>query len=587
MAELALVLTIGTERRSFKLTPAAPSLVVGRAPDVAVPLKAPLLSRRHCELRLENGALEVLDLGSANGTFVNGQRVQRARLQPGDLVQVGEVDVRLEFESGTWAADAAASADDLRCRRCGRRISMTTVGDGHTLEWSDEVLCPACRDAGPGDDGAQGRLAELLARDGYEVLGTISPHPTPSPVLRARRRGAGPDAELFAIKVLPLAAGLSTKKIDRFKAEARALAQIDHPNVVRVRAVLERPELLAIVLEHVDGKSLLDMIERRGRLSARDALHVGIAIARALEAAAARGIVHRNVKPANILIGRNGRPWLVDFGLAKGVSSSGPGVTGMDEMLGTIRYMAPEQVKDARAADGRSDVYSLAATLFHAFTGKLPYPYHSELDLLRSTITGSLPSFAPTPVDPLPEGVGPLLARSLQRDPKARPQAAELAEELDRIAAEVRAQSPPTPAPQGRASDSRTFSVPTPSFGTSTRAFRSRPATGPTRTGPFTGDELHVLVRGLAAASESGVLEVRAGGSEVGVLSIRDGKVVLARTPGGRRGESAALEVLGTRDGEFAFHPGIAGDVESEHELALSPLVLEAARRRAQGGSAR
>src|SRR5438067_1798237 len=166
MADLALVLRIGNDKRSYTLSPGSPPIVIGRAPDVTLALKATLLSRRHCELALTEKGLELHDLGSANGTFVNGRRVQGVELQPGDLIQVGDVDIRVEFNmSGSWVTHAA-QAGDLRCKKCGKRISMSTVGDDHAFEWGDEIVCSECSEVGGFDVQAVGKLGELLARDG-------------------------------------------------------------------------------------------------------------------------------------------------------------------------------------------------------------------------------------------------------------------------------------------------------------------------------------------------------------------------------------------------------------------------------------
>src|SRR5205085_1712299 len=124
------------------------------------------------------------------------------------------------------------------------------------------------------------------------------------------------------------------------------------------------------VMEYVDGETLLQRIERLRKVHAHEALRVAVEVTRALEAAAKHWIVHRNVKPGNILIEReSGSSKLADFGLAKDLWTVGAGNTSEEDTLGTFRYMAPEQAKDARAADTRSDIYSLGATIFHAIAG--------------------------------------------------------------------------------------------------------------------------------------------------------------------------------------------------------------------------
>lgn len=427
MVELLLVMTSGMDRREFKLLPGGPPVIVGRGADANFRIEAPLLSRRHFEIRFdEQKGLEISDLKSANGTSVNGVPTQKAALRPGDVVRAGDLEIRVDYDggpvpapaSGAWIADAVTG--DIRCNRCGRLISTTTVGDDQSFEWSDELLCPSCKDGSAIGElsGAFAELSQQLQEEGYEVLARLSGDGTLAPVFKARRVGSA--EELVAIKALPLVKGLSEKKIERFKAEARAMAHVEHPNVVRVHEVKQRPGLAFMVMEFVDGETLQKKIEKEGKLHVLEALRVGLAISRALEASARQGIVHRNVKPGNIIVAEDGTPKLVDFGLAKGVRAFSPEITDEEETLGTIRYMPPEQVKDARAADARSDVYALAATLFHALTGKLPYPNRTDLDLLKHVIAGSLPEFIVAPTEPIPPQVARVLIGALKRKPEDR-----------------------------------------------------------------------------------------------------------------------------------------------------------------------
>ncbi|MEZ0230768.1 MAG: protein kinase [Planctomycetota bacterium] len=433
MVELALALTYGTDRREFKLLPGGPPLVVGRGSDATLKVDEPLLSRRHFEVRFdEEHGLELVDLRSANGTYLNGKLIQRTGLRSGDVIRAGDRTFKVEYDgggvksaeprrqTGTWLADAVSG--ELRCQQCGRLISMTTVGDDQRFEWGEEVLCPSCLEGSSTavkTDGL-GLVEQQLRQEGFEVLQRISSAGTLVPVFKAKRVNGL--ADVVALKVLPLLKGLSEKKIERFNTEARSMAQINHPNVVHVFDVRHRPELVFIVMEFIEGESLLRKIEKTNGLPLLEGLRVGLAVARALEAAAKQGIVHRNVKPGNILIGReDGTPKLVDFGLAKGVKSFGPGVTEDDETLGTIRYMPPEQVKDARVADCRSDTYSLAATIFQSLTGLLPYPNHSELELLRHVVSGSLPDFIIPPTDKLPSPIAAVLQQAVKSRPDQRP----------------------------------------------------------------------------------------------------------------------------------------------------------------------
>jgi serine/threonine-protein kinase len=156
--------------------------------------------------------------------------------------------------------------------------------------------------------------------------------------------------------------------------EARLAASIQHPNVVHVFDVTRTPELTYVVMEYIAGESLSRALETRGRLRPEEVARIGIDVAEGLEAGRVRGIVHRDVKPANILIGGDGRTRIVDLGLARGgFGGSGSSEEGSKEgrrVVGTRGYVAPEQLTNPDAADFRADIYSLGVTLREALCGR-------------------------------------------------------------------------------------------------------------------------------------------------------------------------------------------------------------------------
>jgi serine/threonine-protein kinase len=161
----------------------------------------------------------------------------------------------------------------------------------------------------------------------------------------------------------------------RFERESRAAANIDHPNVIPIYAAGEEEGLLYIAMRFVEGTDLRAMMRQEGRIEPRRAAEIVMAVAAALDVAHEHGLVHRDVKPANVLLSRQRaieRVYLTDFGLAKAITAP-EGETKTGVFLGTTDYVSPEQVMGARL-DARSDVYSLGATLFHMLTGRVPYP---------------------------------------------------------------------------------------------------------------------------------------------------------------------------------------------------------------------
>lgn len=162
----------------------------------------------------------------------------------------------------------------------------------------------------------------------------------------------------------------SRRGIERFLREARAIAGLSHAGIVPVFGLGEAGGLPFIVMRYIDGGTLLDRLRRDGQVPGPAALEIARALCEALAHAHARGVIHRDVKPGNVLLDPDGRPVLGDFGLALQVAESELTLTG--EVLGTFDYMAPEQRAAATAVDARADQFALAATLYHALTGEVP-----------------------------------------------------------------------------------------------------------------------------------------------------------------------------------------------------------------------
>ena len=191
-------------------------------------------------------------------------------------------------------------------------------------------------------------------------------------VLRAR------DTQLdriVALKILPPPMAKDPENIRRFHQEARAAAKLDHENIARVFFCGEDQGLHFIAFEYVEGENLRVILERRGRLPVGEAIRCILQIATGLEHAASRSVVHRDVKPSNIIITPTGRAKLVDMGLARSLEPhDDAGLTQSGVTLGTFDYISPEQALEPRDADSRSDLYSLGCTFYHMLTGQAPVP---------------------------------------------------------------------------------------------------------------------------------------------------------------------------------------------------------------------
>jgi class 3 adenylate cyclase len=222
-----------------------------------------------------------------------------------------------------------------------------------------------------------------------------------------------------ALKVLPAWLEEDETARERFLAEARAAAALDHPNVLPVHDAGEQDGTLWIAMRLAEGRDLRELLRRDGPLPPERAVAILAGIAAALDAAHARGILHRDVKPGNILLGPDaagGHPYLADFGLA--TAAHGHGLTRTGELLGTIDYVSPEQAR-GEPLDARSDVFAIAAVLFECLTGVAPF--HRDTELAALTARLDAPAPAATSLRPdLPEALDAVLARGLARAPADR-----------------------------------------------------------------------------------------------------------------------------------------------------------------------
>ncbi len=190
---------------------------------------------------------------------------------------------------------------------------------------------------------------------------------------------------IVAIKVIP-ASRRDAETLRRFRLEAQAAAKLDHPNIARVYYVGEAEQWNYIVFEFIDGVNIRDLVEMEGPLSVDDAVFYTRQVAEALQHAHEREVVHRDIKPSNILVTAAGSAKVVDMGLARNTAldKSTADATASGVTLGTFDYISPEQAKNPRDADVRSDLYSLGCTLFYMLTGNAPFPEGTALQKLLS-----------------------------------------------------------------------------------------------------------------------------------------------------------------------------------------------------------
>jgi len=240
----------------------------------------------------------------------------------------------------------------------------------------------------------------------------------------------GPDGGRVALKVLPAALAASGEGAARFRREREALARVSHPNVVRALGPSETDDALGLAffpMELVLGKSLADLLAEHGPFETAEAARLCAETARALAAAHAAGLVHRDVKPSNLLVDREGRVRLTDFGLARALDASS--LTGTGKTLGTPAYMAPEQAAGKEAGPA-ADLYALGCVAYELLAGRPPFRAESALAVLRMHVEAEPPRLPAT----APDEYAALVARILAKDPATRPSAEEVACALEAIA---------------------------------------------------------------------------------------------------------------------------------------------------------
>ena len=245
-----------------------------------------------------------------------------------------------------------------------------------------------------------------------------------------RRIGQGGMAEVWVavdeqldrrVAVKWLKPNLATDEVvaERFRREAIAVARLNHPNIVSVHDVFEHDGRQAVVMQLVEGRSLRQVLDSQKRLGPELTIHIGASVAAGLDAAHAAGFVHRDVKPGNILVTEDGRVLLTDFGIAKGLDGVEDDLTSDNVMMGTAKYLSPEQVRGHKL-DGRADLYSLALVLYECLAGRVPFLGQSDADTALARLQRDptdLAHLRPT----LPISLVNLIHRTLARNPAHRP----------------------------------------------------------------------------------------------------------------------------------------------------------------------
>jgi serine/threonine-protein kinase len=275
------------------------------------------------------------------------------------------------------------------------------------------------------DDSAQDSGSTTIA--GFQLIKRVGRGGMGN-VYRARQLSVD---RIVAVKVLRPDLARNTSFIGRFKEEARSAARLNHPNIVQAIDSGEEGGYYYFAMEYVDGETLHRLMLREGVLDEKRALKIALDVTRALEHAMTQGIVHRDIKPGNIMLSRDGVTKLCDLGLARARDEEEG--TSLGAAVGTPYYISPEQAMGRMDVDGRSDIYSLGATLFRAVVGQPAFNAPTKAEILEKHVHSPLPW--PADHNPaLSDGICYLIAKMMAKKPEERYQTpSELAEDIERV----------------------------------------------------------------------------------------------------------------------------------------------------------
>jgi len=250
---------------------------------------------------------------------------------------------------------------------------------------------------------------------GYKILGKLGAGAMAT-VYKAKQISLD---RMVAIKKLPEKFSQNPQFIERFFAEGRAAAQLNHPNIVQAFDVGNESDLYFFVMEYVEGRTVYDDIVKHKRYSEAEAVNIVIQVAEALEHAHTRGLIHRDVKPKNIMITKEGVVKLADMGLARAISDKEAAEAEAGRAFGTPYYISPEQIRGEKDIDKPADIYSLGATLYHMVTGSVPFEGKNPSAVMHKHLKSEL--VPPDHVNPkLSAGISEVIEMMMAKRVKSR-----------------------------------------------------------------------------------------------------------------------------------------------------------------------
>jgi hypothetical protein len=418
--------------------PPGSSVTLGRSVSADVSIQGKGISRLHCRIDFSKEeetdprprgrrrgtpepeiaapmlAGRLTDLGSCNGTTVNNEpAVGAVLLTEGDVIRFGDAKISVTYERSPAPRDLSETdrfetlnVDRLVCERCSLRFGGDPQSFAGSVAHGRFYLCGECSQAvRTGKRIGDFPIVSELGRGGFACVykALLPPHLQ----------------DMIALKHFEFPTVVNPDDVALLHREIRNLGMFRHPNIVRVITTAPVVGGYLIAMELIRGEDLYGLVRREAPLPPGKAIAIAVSILRGLEFMHARGVLHRDIKPQNVLMEDTGRVVLADLGLAKRVADATQ-ITKSDEGKGTPRFMPPEQYINAADVDQRADVYSAGATLFHMLTGEPPFAEAKSFMQLYRKVTSEEPKRIEDIQPGLSAALGDVLEFALKREREER-----------------------------------------------------------------------------------------------------------------------------------------------------------------------
>ena len=350
--------------------------LIGRTKECEIFLDDYQVSRKHAKIFQKDGRMYILDLGSRNGTIVNGKRINEIELTPYCEIRIGSSILR--YEVFAELDDQGNIMEPILTTRNAPVLDITKID----IKGYD--------------------IVEMIGRGGMGY------------VCKARQISMD---RVVAIKILNEKFSNNPAFVARFISEARAAGKLNHPNVIQVHDVGQYNNIYFFSMELLEGKTVLELLREKKHIAIADAIYYTIETAKALEYAHRLGIIHQDVKPDNIMVTTANQVKLADLGISK-VYDGNNDVIENNEVMGSPHFMSPEQAL-GKQVDGRSDIYSLGVALFQMLASDTPFSGVSIQEILKKHVSAPTPSVRD--INPkIPSKLAAIVFKMMQKEPDDR-----------------------------------------------------------------------------------------------------------------------------------------------------------------------